>query len=122
MAGSDQSPAHARFLNVITALRRMSPLRGLTADENLLLDELMVQWNSGREITVGSIMNGPKLGQAGSTIHRRLLSLKGKGLVAFRASPNDKRIKYVEPTKLAACYAQELELRLREIGLGVSNT
>jgi hypothetical protein len=111
MAGLDQSPAHVRFLNVMNALRKMSPLRGLTADEGVLLDELIVQWHFGRQITVGSIMNRSKLG-AGSTVHRRLVGLKEKGLVAFRASPDDKRVKYVEPTTQAKSYALELERRL----------
>lgn len=120
MAGSDQSPAHVRFLNVINALRQMSPLRGLTADESVLLDELIVQWHRGHEITVGSIMNVPRQG-SGSTIHRRLVGLREKGLVSFRASPSDKRVKYVEPTKLATNYAQELERRLHGLTLGVGS-
>lgn len=121
MAGADQSPAHVRFLNVINALRQMSPLRGLTADESALLDELIVQWHCEREITVGSIMNGPKQ-ESASTIHRRLVGLKEKGFVAFRASPSDKRVKYVVPTTIATSYAQELERRLLcfERGLGAS--
>ena len=94
MAGSDQSPTHVRFLNVINALRQMSPLRGLTADESALLDELIVQWHYEREITVGSIMNGPKQEPA-STIHRRLVAAAlvshtaedgGDALAKFRAN------------------------------------
>lgn len=86
----------------------------LTADEGVLLDDLLVRWEQPHEIKVSEIMRDHGHG-SGVTVYRRLISLQGKGLIDLRADPDDKRVKYVLPTSQAELYAESLKLGLASL-------
>jgi Fe2+ or Zn2+ uptake regulation protein len=108
---SSVPPSHVRFLNVLNAIRQLSPAGSLTADEQVMLDLLILQWHEGGRIALSDLMQNNSAGSQ-STIYRRLLSLNEKGFVRFGTSPRDKRIRFVEPTDLARHHMQAMDDRL----------
>jgi DNA-binding transcriptional ArsR family regulator len=100
-------PKHIRLLNLLGAIRDLSPFDVMTADEEELLRDLVVRWNSSGEITVSEIMKS-LADVSETTAYRRLISLRDKGLVSLRVDKSDKRVKFVEPTSLADDYAQRI--------------
>ena len=50
------APALIRLLNLIAALRELSPFRTISADEDELLRELIVRWHKGEELKVGDVI------------------------------------------------------------------
>jgi DNA-binding transcriptional ArsR family regulator len=100
-------PKHIRLLNLLGAIRDLSPFDVMTADEEELLRDLVVRWNSSGEITVSEIMKS-LAGVSETTAYRRLISLRDKGLVSLRVDKSDKRVKFVEPTSLAEDYARRI--------------
>ena len=100
-------PNHIRLLNLLGAIRDLSPFAMMTADEEELLRDLVVRWNSSGEITVSEIMKS-LAGVSETTAYRRLISLRDKGLVSLRVDQVDKRVKFVESTPLAEDYARRI--------------
>lgn len=90
-------PAYIRLLNLMIALRELSPFAELTADEEQLLGDLIVRWDQGVDIRVSDIMNGGSRG-SGSAIYRRLITLRDKRMIVLRTDSEDKRVKFIEPT------------------------
>ena len=108
------SPPHIRLLNLLGAIRDLSPFDMMTADEEELLRDLVVRWNSSGEITVSEIMKS-LAGVSETTAYRRLISLRNKGLVSVRVDKSDKRVKFVEPTSLAEDYARRIHEVLAQL-------
>jgi DNA-binding MarR family transcriptional regulator len=106
-AMSPTQPTVTRLLNMLRALRELSSFSDLTADEEQLLFDLVLRWHRNDAITVSDVMLDAERTSA-STIYRRLLGLKEKGMVAFRVDQRDKRVKFVEPTAKADDYVQRL--------------
>lgn len=104
-------PSHVRFLNVLNAIRQLSPAGTLNADEQVLLDVLIVQWHEKGRIALSDLMNS-HVGGSQSTTYRRLLALNEKGFVRFGTSSRDKRVRFVEPTDLARKHVQAMDDRL----------
>ncbi|MFM7029313.1 MAG: hypothetical protein ACKOXK_11655 [Chakrabartia sp.] len=105
---SSLPPSHVRFLNVLNAIRQLSPAGTLNADEQVLLDLLIVQWHENERIALSDLMHG-NLGGSQSTTYRRLLALNEKGFVRFGTSPTDKRVRFVEPTDLARKHMRAMD-------------
>ena len=97
------APSYVRLINMLRAVREMSPFCELTADEGRLLDELLVRWHSASEIKVSDLMRASE-NVSQTTTYRRLISLRGKGLIELRVDESDKRVKFVMPTSAASEY------------------
>lgn len=106
-------PSDIRFLNLLEAIRGLSPFDRMTADEETLLRTLIVKWHAAQDIPVSAVMNG-MAGASGTTAYRRLVSLRDKGLIDLRVDERDRRVKYVEPTALAKSYRQRIQQALEE--------
>ncbi|MFM2300654.1 MAG: hypothetical protein RLZZ84_390 [Pseudomonadota bacterium] len=104
---SQETPTFVRLLNMLSALRELSSFNALSADEEQLLCDLVVRWHHKNAITVSDVMLDAERTSA-STIYRRLLGLRDKGMVDFRVDERDKRVKFVEPTAKAHDYIQHL--------------
>lgn len=109
---SSLPPSHVRFLNVLNAIRQLSPARALSADEQTLLDLLIVQWHENGRIALSDLMQR-NIGGSQSTTYRRLLALNEKGFVRFGNSATDKRVRFVEPTDLAQKHMDAMDDRLK---------
>ena len=96
-----------RLLNLLSAMREIAPFSALTADEEQLLDELIIRWHQASAVSVSEVMYEVSRATS-STTYRRLVALRDKGLVAFRKDPQDKRLRFVEPTVEAQKYMTAL--------------
>lgn len=102
-----EGPTFIRLLNLLSAIRELAPFCELTAEEEQLLGDLVVRWHKEQDLTVSDVMLGSGRASA-STIYRRLIGLRDKGLVALSADERDKRIRRVEPTGTAKDYMKLL--------------
>lgn len=107
-------PLLLRLLNLLNAIRQMSPFSELTAEEEQLLGRLVLRWHSQDSFTVGDIMR-EELSASPSTVYRRLVGLRDKGLAELQADPRDKRVKYIRPTALSDEYVRQLSTRLSSL-------
>lgn len=114
MTASSKSPTYVRLLNTLIALREITPFSELTADEERLLEDLAVRWYHAGKVTVGDIM-GETERSSPSTIYRRLIGLRDKGVIAMPADENDKRVKLVVPTSTAQEYVRILSDGLHKL-------
>ena len=104
-------PADIKLLNLLEAIRGLSPFDAMSADEECLLRNLIIRWHAGEDISVSQVMNG-MAGASGTTAYRRLIALRDKGLIELRVDQTDRRVKYVEPTALAKTYRQQVRKAL----------
>ncbi len=102
------SPLHIRLLNLLSAIRELSPFDAMTAEEEELLRDLLVRWHNARDIPVSLIMNSMTEVSA-ATAYRRLMSLHAKGLIELRVDQSDRRVKFVDPTALALDYGARIQ-------------
>ena len=97
--------AYVRFLNLVESLRRSQP--ELDPIEERLLNSLARAWDQGRQVSVMEAMEGaPDASPA--TVHRRLKSLQGKGMLALQNDARDNRVKYIVPTPATHDYLNAL--------------
>lgn len=103
-----ESPTFVRLLNMLGAIRELSSFSELTADEELLLDDLVVRWHQSDSVTFSDIALD-KERVSSSTLYRRLVALRDKGFISMRADEHDKRAKLLEPTPKARDYMKHLK-------------
>ncbi len=108
-------PSFVRLLDMLNAIRQLSPFDTLNADEGLLLDALIVKWHERDDIMVSEVMSDARFGSQPTT-YRRIIALRDKGLVCLRADSNDKRVKFVEPTQLAQDYMASISDGIAALG------
>ncbi len=108
---TDSSSAYVRLFNLLRAVREAVPFADMSAEEEQLLSELIVRWHDGGYITVSDVMHGAAR-TSPSSIYRRLLKLKKRGLVTMRVDTGDKRVRFVEPTAKARDYKQRIDEQL----------
>lgn len=92
-----------RFLNLLQAIKDLPTLPALDPVEERLLNGLATLWAGGGEVTVLQAMNSAT-DASPSTVHRRLKTLRMKGLITMVERPGDQRIKCVKPTRLGLEY------------------
>ena len=114
MSKLKRAPSYVRFLNMLNAIRGMSPFSLLSGDEERVLDELVVRWHAVGAITMNDLMESG-ITPSPTTSYRRLIALRDKGLVALRVDDRDKRVKYVEPTSAAKDYMARIGGSLRAV-------
>lgn len=101
---SNLSQAYLRFLNLASAIRGLPTL---DAVEERVLNGLAATWATGAKVTVLEAME-LTADSSPTTVHRRLKSLRQKGLIELREDEADSRVKYVEPTEAAQTYFAKL--------------
>ena len=108
-------PSFVRLLNMLNAIRQMSPFDTLNGEEGLMLDALIVKWHERDNITVSEVMADARFGSQ-PTAYRRIIALRDKGLVCLRIDSKDKRVKFVEPTQLARDYMASISEGISVLG------
>jgi hypothetical protein len=98
---------YQRFVNLVKAIQSEPTYPNMDAVESSLLDGFAAVWYTGKRITVLEAMNmWPDISP--STVHRRLKSLRAKGMLTLVNDTTDSRTKYVTPTDLAMQYFDQL--------------
>lgn len=109
------STVYLRFLNLIQAIRELPSFPHVDPVEERLLNALAAIWHRGGKVTVLEAMALP-VDVSPTTLHRRLKSLRSKGLLALETDSSDTRIKYVVPTPQADEYFSALGRCLDQAG------
>ncbi len=113
----DSSLAYFRFLNLVQATRSEPKFPKLDLVEERLLNLLAINWHSGENVSVLQAM-GLAFGISPTTVHRRLNTLRKKGMIGLLADEVDNRIKYIVATDLSteyfAVHGQALANAIRE--------
>ncbi len=108
MSGQNShSSIYLRFLNLVQGVRALPDFPVLDPVEERLLNLFATVWHSGKQITVLQAM-GMSTDVSSTTAHRRLKSLRKKGVITLVADESDNRIKYVQPTPVADQYFSQL--------------
>jgi DNA-binding MarR family transcriptional regulator len=98
---------YLRFLNLSSAIRGLPAIPVLDPVEERLLNVLAKLLATSQEVTVLQAMHSAAE-TSPSTVHRRLKSLRSKGLIGYAEKPGDQRTKYILLTPLAEQYFAEL--------------
>ena len=117
---SQHSLCYLKFLNLLEAIRGTPTFPALDPVEERLLNLLAATWHIGRRVSVLEAM-GPSSEISATTAHRRLKTLRGKGMITLDADKSDTRIKYVIPTELANAYFATLGQALNKAQQQTSN-
>jgi hypothetical protein len=96
-----------RFLNLVAAVRSLPSVPSLDVIEEQVLNALALKWANGTKITVMETLNF-FTNTSPSTVHRRLKSLKKKGMLALQEDDDDNRTKYILPTALTIDYFEKI--------------
>jgi DNA-binding transcriptional ArsR family regulator len=97
------SAIYLNFLNLTQTVREMPNFPAIDPVEEYLLNMLASLWHQDKKIKVLEAMSlNAKI--SSTTLHRRLMCLRSKGLIALEVSERDSRIKYVSPTDLTQEY------------------
>ena len=102
-ADSRHSKSHLQFLNLISTIRSLPGFDDLDQSEKQLLDLLAMTWHADQQITVLQAM-AICTDISTTTAHRRLKSLRLKGMILLVNDDIDNRVKYVVPTNRAFKY------------------
>jgi len=101
------SLAYLRFLNLMEAIRGLPTHPTLDPVEERLLNLLAASWHAGKQVSVLEAM-GMSKDMSATTAHRRLKTLRSKGMISLDNDKIDSRIKYVVPTPIATEYFSAL--------------
>ena len=97
------SDIYLRFLNLTRAIRELPDFPDLDPVEERLLTMLAGVWHLEKKISVLEAMSLTHEISA-TTAHRRLKTLRKKGMIELDTDQSDSRVKYVVPTALAKQY------------------
>lgn len=115
--GSSHSSAYLRFLSLVQGVRSLPDFPELDPVEERLLNLFATVWHHGRQITVLQAM-AMSTDVSSTTAHRRLKSLRHKGVIALVPDALDNRVKYVQPTRVAHDYFSQLGMCLDQARTG----
>lgn len=106
-ANKKHSLVYLRFLHMVQAVKTLPTFPAIDALEERFLNVLAATWHSGERISVLEAMKLlPDI--SSTTAHRRLKTLRAKGLIDLNPDESDSRIKYVQPTDLTHRYFGKL--------------
>lgn len=114
---SSHSSAYLRFLSLVQGVRALPDFPDLDPVEERLLNLFASVWHSGKKITVLQAM-GMSTDVSSTTAHRRLKSLRKKGVITLVADEADNRVKYVQPTGVAQQYFNQLGQCMEQARVG----
>jgi hypothetical protein len=100
---SKYSATYLRFLNLVQAIREIPTFPAMDPVEERLLTMLAGVWHLEKKISVLEAMSLTHEISA-TTAHRRLKTLRKKGMIDLDTDQSDSRVKYVVPTALAKQY------------------
>ena len=113
------SSMYLRFINLMQAIRELPTFPKIDPLEERLLNMFAICWLKEERLTVLEAMNmSPDVSP--TTVHRRLKSLRSKGLIALSVDDIDTRIKYIVPTQLTEQYFASLGKCLDDAGHAVA--
>ena len=95
------------YLNYVRLVHAIRNLPVMDAMEERILNGLAAKWALGETVRVLEAMD-LDVASSPTTVHRRLRSLREKGLLTFADDQTDSRIKYIIPTALARSYFAKL--------------
>ena len=100
---SKYSLAYLRFVNLVQAIREIPTFPSMDPVEERLLSLLAAVWHHEKKV---SVLEAMSLAQdmSATTAHRRLKTLRKKGMIQLDTDKVDSRVKYVVPTDLAKQY------------------
>ena len=101
------SNLYLQFLNLAQAVRELPDFPSLDPVEERLLNRFAALWFQGEQITVLQAMSMSNE-ISPTTVHRRLKSLRLKGMISLVSDDADNRIKYVRPGSQAQNYFSQL--------------
>ena len=104
---TDQSEIYLSFLRISGDLRKSAAYPPLDLPEERLLDSLAMFWSSGKKITVLKAMQMSS-DASSTTVHRRLKTLRLKGMLELQMDEDDNRVKYINSTQLSRDYLSHL--------------
>lgn len=113
MTDSVYADLYLRFLNLVRAVRELPDFPALDPVEERLLNQFAEVWYQSRSLTVLQAM-GLSRDVSSTTAHRRLKSLRSKGMIVLVSDEVDNRVKYVRPTFLTQDYFSRLGRCLHE--------
>ena len=96
-----------KFISLSQTLRETDIFQDLDPVEERLLNVLSHFWKDRQKITILEAMRLP-LTVSNTTVHRRLTSLRLKGLIELKVDHIDNRIKYILPSDLTKQYFDRL--------------
>lgn len=103
----DYCDVYLKFLGYVQNVRLSKTYPLLDLPEERLLDQLASTWAQGKKITVLRAMQmSPDA--SSTTVHRRLKTLRLKGMLELEVDEDDNRVKYIMPTELSRNYLSEL--------------
>ena len=109
------SSMYLRFINLMQAIRELPTFPKIDPVEERLLNMFAICWLKNQKLTVLEAMNmSPDVSP--TTVHRRLKSLRSKGLIDLSIDEIDTRIKYIVPTKLTDEYFASMGKCLDDAG------
>ena len=100
---SKYTATYLRFLNLVQAIREIPTFPAMDPVEERLLTMLAGVWHLEKKISVLEAMSLTNEISA-TTAHRRLKTLRKKGMIDLDTDQSDSRVKYVVPTALAKQY------------------
>ena len=100
--------SYLKFLRLVNAVRQLPSYPAMDGTEIQLLNILAQEWQTGKKVGVVQAM-GMLPDVSPSSVHRRLKTLRAKGLIALEVDKIDGRIKYVVGTKLSAKYLAKMD-------------
>jgi DNA-binding MarR family transcriptional regulator len=115
---SKYSSTYLRFLNIVQAIRQIPTFPEMDPVEERLLTMLAAVWHLEKKISVLEAM-GLTHEISATTAHRRLKTLRKKGMIELDTDKTDSRVKYVVPTALAKQYFITLGQALDKAQQGV---
>lgn len=106
-APPNYSQTYIKFINLAQAIRELPTFPSLDVTEQQLLNAFVVLWNQKKSVRVVEAMQMFP-GISGSTVHRRLVTLRKKGMISLETDEDNQRVKYISPTPLAHKYFAKL--------------
>lgn len=104
---TDYCQIYLKFLDLSQAVRQSPAYPTLDLAEERLLDQLAASWCVGKRITVVKAMQ-MSTDASSTTVHRRLKTLRNKGMLELEMDEDDNRVKYIVSTDLSRHYLGKL--------------
>ncbi len=104
---TDHCETYLNFLRISGDVRKSAAYPQLDLPEERLLDLLATYWSTGKKITVLKAMQMSS-DASSTTVHRRLKTLRLKGMLELEMDEDDNRVKYIISTQLSRDYLSQL--------------
>ena len=120
-ATAGRQPGPQKVLNASTylallahhATRRLA--NNLDPVEQRLVESMAADWLDGTPVTVTELMQTTVIKISPSTAHRRLKTLRAKGMITLVNDRDDKRIKHIQPSQRLLSMFEDLSLAMKRI-------